>query len=64
MCVSGLQRSTREVIAEGLKFGVDWETSDTKGRSPILVMYGVYRSSYGISEEEASCDLRRKGPKT
>ena len=50
VCVSGLHRSTSAVIPAAFRLGVDRVTSWMNGRRPNAWMYGVYRSSYGISE--------------
>jgi hypothetical protein len=48
LCVSGLQRSTSAVMADGFMLGVDRLTKDIHGRSPSFEIHFVYRSSYGI----------------
>ena len=62
LCVSGLHRSTRAVMAAGFMLTVDRETRWMNGRSLSLLMYGVYLSSYGIFVgSDTSWDLRRSG---
>ena len=53
MCVSSLHRSARAVIAAAFRFGIDRLTSWMNGRMPSVSMCGVYRSSYGMSLEDA-----------